>query len=130
MKGVIHHIEIYVGNLKICTEFWGWLLNELGYEQYQKWEKGISYKLNDSYIVFVQVDEKYSNIEYHRCSAGINHLAFYGETREFVDTITAKLKARGIRILYEDRHPYAGGTDHYAVYFEDPSRMKVEIVAE
>ncbi len=26
-------------------------------------------------------------------------------------------------------HPYAGGDDHYAVYFEDPERIKVELVA-
>lgn len=31
---------------------------------------------------------------------------------------------------YEDRHPYAGGPDYYAVFFEDPDRMKVEIVAD
>jgi hypothetical protein len=30
-------------------------------------------------------------------------------------------------MVYE--HPYAGGTDHYAVYFEDPDRIKVEVVA-
>jgi hypothetical protein len=34
-----------------------------------------------------------------------------------------------VKILYEDRHPYAGGPDHYAVFFEDPMRMKAEVVA-
>jgi uncharacterized protein len=34
-----------------------------------------------------------------------------------------------VHILYEDRHPHAGGPDCYAVYFEDPDRMKVELDA-
>ena len=32
--------------------------------------------------------------------------------------------------LYEEKHPYAGGPDYYAVYFEDSDRMKVEITGE
>ena len=130
MKGLLHHIEIYVRDLKKTTEFWGWLLSELGYAEFQSWEKGISYILNGSYIVFVQVEEKYLDIPYHRCRAGLNHLAFRGESRDFVDYITKELKNRDIKILYEDKHPFAGGPDYYAVYFEDPDRMKVEIVAD
>jgi hypothetical protein len=44
--------------------------------------------------------------------------------------MTCELRERGVTILYEDRHPYAGGDDYYAVFFEDPDRMKVEITAE
>ena len=33
---MLHHVEIYVSNLSKSVEFWGWLLPELGYEQYQK----------------------------------------------------------------------------------------------
>jgi catechol 2,3-dioxygenase-like lactoylglutathione lyase family enzyme len=43
--------------------------------------------------------------------------------------IPRKLKEKGIKILYEDRHPFAGGKEHYAVFFEDPDRIKVELVA-
>ncbi|WP_315118125.1 VOC family protein [uncultured Clostridium sp.] len=129
MKGVLHHVEIYVRDLNISNEFWGWLLQELGYREYQKWEKGISYILKDTYIVFVQAEERFLDTPYHRCRVGLNHLAFHGESREFVDSITEKLKEKGVKILYEDRHPYAGGSNYYAVYFEDPDRMKVEITA-
>ena len=129
MKGVLHHIEIYVKNLEKSKEFWGWLLAELGYREYQKWSKGISYILDNTYIVFVQVEDKYIDYNYHRCKPGLNHLAFYGESKNFVDEITKKLRNKGVRILYDDKHPYAGGANHYAVYFEDPDRMKVEIVA-
>src|SRR5690554_1726890 len=102
MKGILHHIEIYVKNLDKSKEFWGWLLNEMGYKEYQSWEQGISYILGDSYIVFVQAEERFLDIPYHRCRAGLNHLAFHGETRDFVDEITQKLRQKGVKILYED----------------------------
>lgn len=75
-------------------------------------------------------EDKYLDVPYHRCRAGLNHLAFYGGTNAFVDEMTEKLRARGVTILYEDKHPYAGGPDYYAVFFEDPDRMKVEIIGE
>ena len=43
--------------------------------------------------------------------------------------MTMKLRERGCRILYEDRHPFAGGNGHYALYTEDPDRIKVELAA-
>ena len=46
------------------------------------------------------------------------------------DELTEKLRRRGITILYEDRHPFAGGSDYYAVFFEDPDRIKVEVVGK
>lgn len=50
-------------------------------------------------------------------------------TLKHVDELTEELRARGRPILYEDDHPYAGGENHYAVYFECPERIKVEVVA-
>ncbi|MEN6417567.1 MAG: VOC family protein [Clostridiaceae bacterium] len=130
MKGALHHVEIYVKNLAVSKEFWGWLLEKLGYTVFQEWDAGISYLLGDTYLVFVQTEEKHLDVPYHRCRAGLNHLAFHGESRAFVDEMTTLLRERGVTILYEDRHPYAGGDDYYAVFFEDPDRMKVEITAE
>lgn len=129
MKGTLHHVELYVNDLNKSLEFWDWLLKELDYEVYQKWDQGVSYKNQMTYLVFVQVEERFIEPSYHRCKHGINHLAFEGESKAFVDDMTKKLKDKGVTILYEDKHPYAGGPDYYAVFFEDPDRMKVEIVA-
>ena len=129
MKGVLHHIEIYVADLKRTTEFWGWFLGELGYEIYQKWNIGISYKLADTYLVFVQTEEKYLNVKYHRKRVGLNHIAFHAGSREMVDEMERKLKKMKISLLYSDRYPFAGGKEHYALFFEDPNRIKVELVA-
>ncbi|WP_377890048.1 VOC family protein [Alkalihalobacillus sp. R86527] len=127
--GHLHHVELYVSELKRTVDFWRWLLEELGYHSFQNWEEGHSFKIGDTYIVFVQVEERFKEPSYHRCRVGLNHLAFHASSRKHVDELTNKLRAKGVTILYQDRHPYAGGDDYYAVYFEDPDRMKVEIVA-
>jgi catechol 2,3-dioxygenase-like lactoylglutathione lyase family enzyme len=128
-KGIIHHIEINVSDLDKSIDFWGWLLAELGYELYQEWDSGQSFRTLDTYIVFVQTEEKYMDIPYHRCRTGLNHLAFHAESRQQVDDVTKKLKEKNVQILYQDQHPFAGGKNHYAVFFEDPDRIKVELVA-
>ncbi|WP_255193384.1 VOC family protein [Natronobeatus ordinarius] len=127
--GLLHHVELYASDLEASAEFWGWLLGELGYEEYQCWEDGQSWKRGPTYLVLVRADERFRDAEYHRRRPGLNHLAFHASSRDHVDELTDGLRARGAPILYEDDHPYAGGTDHYAVYAEDPERIKVEVVA-
>ena len=127
---MFHHVEMNVSNLEKSAEFWGWFLSELGYAPFQKWDKGVSYKNGAAYIVFVQTEERFMDISFHRGRTGLNHLAFHADSREQVNEMTRKLREKGIPVLYEDRHPYAGGPSHYAVFFEDPDRIKVELVAE
>jgi len=130
MHGQVHHIERYVSNLTESKLFWHWLLVEqLGYTVFQEWEQGVSYKLERTYIVLVQTEPGYLEPAYHRKRSGLNHLAFHGRSRAFVDDLTEALKAKNIQILYADKHPYAGGENYYAVFFEDPDRMKLEVVA-
>ncbi len=129
-SGFIHHVEIYVSDLKRSAEFWGWFLNKLGYKKIAEWNSGQSWELGSTYIVFVQTVDKYMDVPYHRCRTGLNHLAFHAESRSQVDEIYSELKEKGINVLYEDRHPYAGGKDYYSVFFEDPDRIKVELVAD
>jgi len=125
--GLLHHVEIYVDDLQRSKDFWAWFLDKLGYEEYQVWAQGVSFKKDETYIVFVQAEERFRTPAYHRCHSGLNHLAFHAGSREMVDEITDELRTRGIKILYEDRHPFAAGEGAYAVFFEDPMRMKVEL---
>lgn len=128
-RGALHHLELYVSNLNESLLFWDWFLKELGYEEYQQWDKGKSYKLDCTYLVFVQVEEKYLHIPFHRKGVGLNHLAFHVDTKEEVNYFAKAVKEKGCILLYEDRYPYAGGSEHYALFFEDPNRIKVEVVA-
>jgi catechol 2,3-dioxygenase-like lactoylglutathione lyase family enzyme len=127
--GQLHHVELYVSDLECSTAFWSWFLGELGYEPFQSWDGGRSYRLDATYLVFVQTEATHLEPAYHRKRTGLNHLAFHAASREQVDELTAALRERGVPVLYEDAHPHAGGPDTYAVFFEDPDRLKVELVA-
>ncbi|WP_067566284.1 GNAT family N-acetyltransferase [Ferroacidibacillus organovorans] len=93
--GTLHHVEINVSNLQRSVEFWGWLLGYLGYEPYQNWTTGLSWRKGGIYIVLVQTESDYLEPRYHRKHAGLNHLAFYAESRQQVDELTNLLRTMG-----------------------------------
>lgn len=126
--GMIHHIEIYVSNLKKSIKFWKVLLESLNYVQFQKWSTGISWKLDNSYIVFVQTTEKYLSNSYNRCNTGLNHLAFHIDSKKFIDEMAEKLQIYGIDLLYNDKFRKSNSEEPYSIFFEDPDRIKVELV--
>jgi catechol 2,3-dioxygenase-like lactoylglutathione lyase family enzyme len=101
----------------------------LGYEA-EKWSGGINYlKDGHSYFCFLPAPKEHLEAGYHRKRVGLNHLAFTGKSRAHVDEIAAWIKANGFTSLYDEKYPYAGGKNYYAVYCEDPDRIKVEVVA-
>ncbi|MCJ8011244.1 VOC family protein [Paenibacillus sp. KQZ6P-2] len=124
---MLHHVEINVSDLKRSREFWEWFLTGLGYVIFQEWEQGFSFKFGPTYLVFVQTEERFLDTAYHRKATGLNHLAFHAKSPAQVNEMAAALKQKGISVLYEDKYPYAGGPEHYAVFFEDPDRIKVEL---
>jgi hypothetical protein len=64
-----------------------------------------------------------------RCRPGLNHLAFHIESRARVDKITADAPEHGWRLMFADRHPFAGGNSHYAAYLENIDGFEAELVA-
>lgn len=67
---------------------------------------------------------------YNRTHIGLNHLAFWATSRLKVDQIHDQLTIMNpTTLLYDQLYPFAGGQNHYAVYFEDPDRIKLEVVA-
>lgn len=125
--GMLHHIEIYVANLARSAQFWGEFLEWLGWAPFQSWDKGRSWLLHSTYIVFVQAEEEFLGHGYHRKRVGLNHLAFHVAGDAF-DTTVHLLLSLGATLLYPEQHPYAGGPDYKAAFFEDPDRIKIEIV--
>ncbi len=128
----LHHVERYVADLKACRPFWQDLFRELGWEAWQDWEGGFSFRnpAGGAYITLVQVEPAFLDIPYHRCRAGLNHLAFAAADRGEVDRLRDWALRKGARLLYEDRWPHAGGPECYSLFFEDPEGMKVEVIAE
>lgn len=112
---------------RACAE-WGWLLAELGYAVYQDWPAGRSWRLDDTYIV-VEQSPGLSASSHDRCRPGLNHLAFHVEGREPLDALVAAAPAAGWTLMFADRHPHAGGADHYAAYLSNSDGYEVELVA-
>lgn len=128
-RGNLHHIELWVPDLPRARTEWGWLLGELGYQQFQDWEHGRSWQLGDSYLVIEQSPALTAG-EHDRLRPGLNHLAFHAGSRASVDALTAGGPAHGWTLLFPDRHPHAGGPGHYAAYLTSTDGFEVELVAD
>ena len=123
------HIEIYVSDLMKTKDFYEFLLvDNLSFEIYQEWSEGISYRKNGFYIVFVQA--KNLNVKYNRTNVGLNHLAFKIDSQVQLEVLRNKCISKNIVLLYDEKYPHAGGQDHYALFLEDPDRIKIEIVVK
>ena len=55
--GQLHHINIKVSDLGQSITFWGWFLGKIGWEKFDSWPKGVSYRLGSTYLDFVQVEK-------------------------------------------------------------------------
>ncbi|MFC5805535.1 VOC family protein [Streptomyces formicae] len=127
-SGTLHHVEIWVPDLDVAITSFGWLLEELGYTLSQSWPDGRSWQLGSTYLVFEQSPALASE-RHARCRPGLNHLAFHVEDAAAVDALTTEGARHGWRLLFADRHPHAGGEQHYASYLENGDGFEVELVA-
>lgn len=125
MIGRLHHIELWVPDLPRAIRSWGWLLGELGYEQFQDWPHGRSWRLGETYLV-VEQSPALTAAEHDRRRPGLNHLALHVGDR--LDALVEAAPAHGWTLLFVDRHPYAGGPQHHAGYLADEDGFEVELV--
>jgi catechol 2,3-dioxygenase-like lactoylglutathione lyase family enzyme len=126
----LHHVEIWVPDLARAVRSFGWLLEEMGYRVFQDWEAGRSWRVGESgtYIV-VEQSPALSAERHERTRPGLNHLAFQVNGEAEVDAVVTKAGEHGWRLMFADRHPYAGGEQHYAAYLENEDGFEVELVA-
>jgi catechol 2,3-dioxygenase-like lactoylglutathione lyase family enzyme len=124
--GQLHHVEVAVppDELDAALDWWGWLLDELGYAEKNDWAGGRSWILGPTYVVLKAADEA-GTVE--RRAPGLDHLAFHAGSREQVDRIAERCRSDdATELLYPDRHPRAGG--YYAAYVQGPAGTTVEMV--
>ena len=81
-------------------------------------------------IIVAQTPQRFMSDGFHRKRVGLNHIAFRASSRAAVDEFCQKfLLPNKVRILYggaKEWPDYDPG--YYAVYFEDPDRIKLELV--
>ncbi|WP_451643816.1 VOC family protein [Streptomyces virginiae] len=128
VRGMLHHVEIWVPDLGRAVASFGWLLEALGYTPFQSWSDGRSWRLGATYLVFEQSPALTAD-RHDRCRPGLNHLAFHVEDHETVEDLAAGARRHGWGLMFPDRHPYAGGPRTYAAYLVNADGFEVELVA-
>ncbi|SDG75738.1 VOC family protein [Klenkia brasiliensis] len=123
---LLHHVELWVPDLTRAVRSWGWLLTQLGAEPFQSWSGGRSWRAGEVYVVLEQSPDLLGTA-HERRRPGLNHLAFHVPAGR-LDGLVDDAPVHGWRLLFADRHPFAGGPDHRAAYLEDADGFEVELV--
>lgn len=131
MKSTLGHIGINLSPEDDPFVFWKDLLTFLDFEIIPD---GNHFDATDGHTYLcVQVTKPgYQEPEFHRKRTGLGHIAFRVDSADMVNAfVDGFLKPRQIEALYGGAKAYPDYTpDYYAVYFEDPDRIKVEVVYE
>ncbi|KOU09314.1 glyoxalase [Streptomyces sp. NRRL F-4711] len=124
----MHHVEIWVPDLDRALASLGWLLQALGYAVSQSWDTGRSWLLGPTYLVLEQSPALTAD-RYDRRRPGLNHLAFHVEDGPTVEKLAVDAAQHGWSLMFPERHPHAGGPQHYAAYLENADGFEAELVA-
>lgn len=123
----ISHIELNVSDYKKSVAFYSMVLTALGWRRLVLAKSHATFTDGVLKIVLCPTDKTHVPAGFHRKRTGLNHLALAVGGREDVDRFyTDIMQPNGLVPLYGS--PMGDGS-YYAVFFEDPDRMKIEIVA-
>jgi catechol 2,3-dioxygenase-like lactoylglutathione lyase family enzyme len=129
VKGRLYHLQLNVRDAGRSLPFYRALF---GYLQYRTVHDeggvaGFSDGVTDVWVM--GADAAHAPAGFHRKRPGLNHLAFAVPRREDVDRFVAEfMRPRGLLALYgtpREFPEYAPG--YYAVFLEDPDRVKLEV---
>jgi len=129
MAAALHHLEIWVPDLTAAMRSWGWLLRSLGWTDGEDWPNGFSWTAPDNSYLVIEQSPAMSATTHDRLRPGMNHVALNAASRAQVDAIVAGAAGNGWTLMFADRHPYAGGPQHYAAFLHDTEGYEVELVA-
>lgn len=130
MKSKISHIGINLSSEEKSFPLWKELLE---YFEFKISPDGNHFDASDghSFLCFTITKQNYQEPPFHRRHTGLSHIAFSVTTREEVDIFVKKfIEPRNISLLYGGAKEYDYAEGYYAVYFEDPDRIKIEVVYE
>jgi catechol 2,3-dioxygenase-like lactoylglutathione lyase family enzyme len=129
MAAAVHHVEIWVPDLSRALTSWGWVLARLGWKDGDSWPGGYIWIAPDGSYLVAEQSPAMSAPEHDRLRPGMNHLALNAASRAEVDAIVAEAAAHEWTLMFADRHPYAGGPQHYAAFLHNTDGYELEIVA-
>ncbi|MDP9189487.1 MAG: VOC family protein [Actinomycetota bacterium] len=130
----IDHLDLVVSDLERALEFYGGLLEPLGYVRRSEIEgergERVVYLGREGGRGSLSLRESPDGREqrrFDRYDLGIHHICFAADSRERVDSIFAWLASAGAEIESAPReYDYTPG--YYAVFFYDPDGIKLEVL--
>lgn len=133
-RGGFHHIDLNVSDLKASRKVYGLLLEFLGYRIVKddargcEWDLGVGGRRTS--LGLRPVSPEHAGHAHLRCAAGLHHLAWSATSRKKVDVFHNLLIANGIPILDAPAEYPEYSKGYYAVFFEDPDGIKLELLHE
>ncbi len=133
--GGFHHIDLNVSNLAASRHVYDTVLTFLGYAMVRdepdscEWDlyRGAN-GMNGASLGIKLASPEDTNYSHRRYAPGLHHFAWRAESKKQVDQLYELLQSRNIKILDPPaQYPEYSG-DYYAVFFEDPDGIKLELV--
>lgn len=130
MECFLYHLQINVSDSDRSFKFYKDLLGYVGYKVTYEGKEDLGMSNGRTDLWFMQTPSGYKTNKYHRKNTGINHIALGVSSKEAVDNFCNDfLKVRNIPHLYDSPREYPEyEKGYYAVFFEDPDRIKIEVV--
>ena len=132
MKTSLYHIQLNVSDANKSLPFYKELFEYLEYKIIDESPEHIGVSNGSTDFWIIETGSSYKQADFNRKNTGRNHLAFNVGSKENVDKFYEEfLKVRGTSILYDSPkifHEYS--PSYYAVFFEDPDRIKLEVMCK
>jgi catechol 2,3-dioxygenase-like lactoylglutathione lyase family enzyme len=130
MKARVYHVQINVRDAAVSLPFYKDFLGYLEYRVVYEAPSAAGFSNGTTDLWLTATDAEHAGHGFHRKRAGINHVAFMVDARADVDRFCGDfLVPRRVEALYgtpREFPEYRPG--YYAVFFEDPDRLKLEVV--
>ena len=131
MKASLYHVQLNVRDAARSLPFYRDLLGYLEYRTLYQADTVAGFSAGSGADVWVVgADPAHAGHGFHRKRAGLNHLALRVAQREDVDRFRDEfMTPRRLPCLYETPREFPEyRPGYYAVFFEDPDRIKLEVV--
>src|ERR1700722_2682020 len=125
----IGHIILNVSNFEISEVFYDRILLKIGFTADHRERTSEfatkSYRQNE-HNLWIRWDGSKTHEPFAR-DVGLDHLAFFVDSKQEVDEMYEELKAANARITRPPAHYPEYSQEYYAFYFRDPDEVPLEI---
>jgi catechol 2,3-dioxygenase-like lactoylglutathione lyase family enzyme len=130
VKAQLYHLQINVRDAAVSLPFYRDLLGYLEYRTLYQTDTVAGFSGRGADIWVIATHPAHAGQGFHRKRTGLNHLALRVERREDVDRFQGEFMVpRKLGALYGTPREFPEyRPDYYAVFFEDPDRLKLEVV--